>query len=162
MNSLSNQHFDKKRIKKLLNRFENFSLIISEIHKHLVKISAEEMKKYGLQGPSARILLILHKRGTYTAAALARKVEKNKAEISRTLVELEKKGFIEKENTSTNYRVTLKLTESGIETAKAIEEAAIKTVSAATIGLSDDDRAAMYRALDLISENLQKITKDTK
>ena len=145
----------------MLNRFETFSLLISEIHKLTVKISAEEMKKYGLQSPSARLLLILHKKGAITAAALAREVGKNKAEISRTLSELEKKGFIEKEDTSTNYKVLLKLTDKGEETAKSIESAAIKAVCAASTGITDEERQTMYKVLDLISKNLQTITNES-
>ena len=96
MELLSSQHFDAKKEEKLLNRYESFSLLISELHKQIVKISAEEMKKYGLQSPSAHMLLVLYKNGACTAANLSRKIGKNKAEISRTIVELEKKGLYRK------------------------------------------------------------------
>ena len=160
MELLSSQHFDAKKEEKLLNRFESFSLLISELHKQIVRISAEEMKKYGLQSPSAHMLLVLYKNGACTAANLSRKIGKNKAEISRTIVELEKKGFIEKENSKTNYRVRLKLTESGNSTAVAIEKAAISCVCQASSGISDSERETMYRVLDLICKNLQTITND--
>ena len=141
----------------MLDRFENFSLLISEIHKLIVKISSEEMKKYGLQSPSARFLLVLNKKGKCTAALLSRITGKNKAEISRTISSLEEKELIEKEASSTNYRVTIRLTERGKETAEAIEKAAIKAVSAASEGVSDEDRETMYNALDQIAQNLQKV-----
>ena len=118
------------------------------------------MKKYGLQSPSARLLLILHKSGTITAATLARKIGKNKAEISRTLSELEKKGFIEKEDSSKNYRVTLKLTENGEKAATSIEAAAINAVCIAGNGITDEDRNTMYKVLDSIAKNLQTITNE--
>ena len=59
----------KKRILKLVNRYERFTGIISEIHRHLIKISSDEMKKYGLHGTSARILLAFQTCGSMTAAA---------------------------------------------------------------------------------------------
>lgn len=144
----------------MLTRFENFSLLIFELHKLIVKISAEEMKKYGLQSPAALLLLVLNKDKACTAASLARKIGKNKAEISRTLKELEAKSFIEKKKSSTNYRVEIKLTESGCQTASAIEGEAIRAVSLASRGICDDDRETMYKALDLIRENLQTITNE--
>ena len=144
----------------MLKRFERFSLVISEIHKHLVKISSDEMKKHGLQGPSARPLLFLHKSGSFTAADLARELDKNKADISRILGELEKKGLIEKEESSTNYRVTLKLTPLGERTAIALETAVVNAVAAASQGVSDEDRDVLYASLDLISKNLQTISNE--
>ena len=157
---LGNQHFKDRRRKDLLKRYEKFSLIISEIHKSIVKISSEAMRKYGLQGASAHILLAIHRTGACTAAALARSVDKNKSEISRVLVDLEKKGFIEKENRETNYRVTLRLTPVGERAALGIENAAISTVMSAGNGVSDEDRATMYACLDLISKNLQTICNE--
>ena len=142
----------------MITRFEKFSLVISELHKQIVRISAEEMRKYGLQGPSARILLTLLKKGPQTAAALARNVDKNKAEISRVIVELEKKGLVEKADSKTNYRVKIKLTEKGSETAESIKASAISAVSHASLGLSDEDREGMYDCLDHIAKNLQTFT----
>ena len=73
---------------------------------------------------------------------------------------IDEKGFIEKENRETNYRVTLRLTPVGERAALGIENAAISTVMSAGYGVSDEDRATMYACLDLISKNLQTICNE--
>ncbi len=143
----------------MLSRFENFSAVITEIHRHLVKISSDVMKKYGLQGSSARLLLILLKNGSMTAADIAKESGKNKAEISRNISYLEEKLLVKKIESSTNYRVMLELTEEGKETAKKIDSIAERAVSLTGGEISEEDRAILYKSLDVIAKNLRAISK---
>ncbi len=142
----------------MLSRFERFSAVITEIYRHLVKISSDEMKKYGLHGSSARLLLIMLKKGKVTAAALVKESGRNKAEVSRTLSDLEEKGFVTKIENSNNYRVILKLTENGKRTAERITDAAERAVLFTSGGLSEDEREAFYKALELIEKNLEQLS----
>ncbi len=143
----------------MLSRYENFSAIITEIYRHLVKISSREMKKYGLHGSSARLLLILLNEKSVTAAKIAKESGRNKAEISRTISDLEEKGLLVKNESSKNYRVILKLTEKGKETAENIYSSAERAVLFTGGSLSEEERAILYKALGHISDNLQIISK---
>ena len=143
----------------MIDRYESFSAYITEIHSHLVKISSDEMKKYGLPGTSARLLLALLKKGGMTAAELAKESGKNKAEISRTLSDLEEKQLITRKDGPTNYRVMLELSEKGKQTAQRITAAAEYAVSNTGGKLSEEERSVMYRALEVITSNLRTISK---
>lgn len=146
----------------MLNRFARFSLAIAEIDRCWHKLAAEEMAKYDLSSPHAVYLntLYQHENGI-TAAKLGDLCCKNKADVSRMVSILEKKGLVQKQATGGNmYRALLKLTDEGKSAARHVQERAALAVELAGAGLSDDDRAVFYRALELITVNLQTLSKD--
>lgn len=146
----------------MLNRFERFSLAISEINRCWHKLAAEELAKYELNSPHAVYLNTLYQHGDgITAARLGELCGKNKADVSRMVSILEQKGLVKKESTGANlYRALLKLTEEGKEAARHVQERAALAVELAGAGLGDPDREAFYRALELITVNLQKLSKE--
>ncbi len=146
----------------MLNRFERFSLAISEISRCWHKLAAEELAKYELNSPHAVYLntLYQHQDGI-TAARLGELCCKNKADVSRMVSILEQKGLVKKESTGANmYRALLKLTEEGKEAARHVQERAALAVELAGAGLCEQDREAFYRSLELITANLQKLSKE--
>ena len=144
----------------MFERYKKFSVLVSEIHRYMLKIQADIMKRYGLSGASARLLLALFHNKELTAAALSKELDKNRAEISRTVADLEERGLVERVKGETNYRVLLRLTKEGEVAATTITEFTTKAVSYAGSCLSEDERELLYKALDLISENLQTISKE--
>lgn len=146
----------------MLNRFERFSLAISEINRCWHKLAAEELAKYELNSPHAVYLNTLYQyEDGITAARLGELCGKNKADVSRMVSILEQKGLVKKESTGTNmYRALLKLTEEGKEAAQHVQERAALAVELAGAGLCEPDREAFYRALELITTNLQKLSKE--
>lgn len=145
----------------MLNRFARFSLAISEIDRCWHKLAAEEMAKYGLNSPHTVYLntLYQHEDGI-TAAKLSELCCKNKADVSRMISIMEQKGLVQKESASGNmYRALLKLTDKGKAAARHVQERAALAVELAGAGLSDADRDTLYRSLDLITANLQKLSK---
>ena len=90
----------------MLNRFARFSLAISEIDRCWHKLAAEEMAIYDLNSPHAVYLTTLYKYDDgVTAAKLAELCCKNKADVSRMVSILEKKGLVRKEAVGGNlYR----------------------------------------------------------
>ena len=145
----------------MLDRFERFSLAISEIDRCWHKLAAEEMAKYDLNSAHAVYLNVLrqHMDGI-TAAKLGELCCKNKADVSRMVSILEKKGLLRKETVgSTMYRALLKLTDEGLAAARHVQERASLAVELAGTGLSDADRTVLYSALERITENLQKLSK---
>ena len=146
----------------MLNRFARFSLAIAEIDRCWHKLAAEEMEKYELNSPHAVYLNVLYQYPEgITAAKLCELCGKNKADVSRMVTILEKKGLVRKEAVSGNlYRAKLLLTPAGKEAAEHVRERAAVAVELAGAGLSDETREVFYNALEQITANLQILCKE--
>ena len=145
----------------MLERFERFSMLISEIDRCWHKLAAEEMAKYDLNSPHAVYLHTLYQYGQgITAAKLGELCCKNKADVSRMVSILEKKGLLQKVAVGENmYRAQLQLTEAGKEAARHVQARAALAVELAGAGLSNEERDTFYRALQQITGNLQNLSK---
>ena len=147
----------------MLNRFAKFSFSISEIDRCWHKLAVTEMAKYELNSPHAVYLNTLYEANPegVTAAQLAELCGKNKADVSRMIGILEKKGLVQKVAVGTNmYRAKLLLTAEGKQAAEHVRKRAAVAVELAGSGLSNEERDTFYKALGLITENLQKLSKE--
>ena len=146
----------------MLNRFARFSLAVAEIDRCWHKLAAEEMAKYELNSPHAVYLNTLYEyRDGITAAKLGELCCKNKADVSRMVSILEKKGLVQREAVGGNlYRAKLLLTEEGRLAAEHVRQSAALAVELAGAGLSEKDREVFYRALELITANLQTLSQE--
>lgn len=146
----------------MLNRFARFSLAISEIDRCWHKLAAEEMAKYDLNSPHAVYLTTLYQYADgITAAKLGELCCKNKADVSRMVAILVRKGLVRKEAVRGNfYRAKLLLTEKGRQAAEHVQQRAALAVELAGSGMSDSEREVFYRCLELITTNLQALSKD--
>ncbi len=139
-------------------RFETFTVLIARINRGIKRIKAEEMAEFGLKGPHVSCLYYLSCCGEMTAAELCERCDEDKAAISRSLDDLEKNGYITcASGAGRRYKSPLRLTEKGKTVGCAISEKIICIVDAASEGLSEEERRTMYRALSLISGNLENI-----
>lgn len=145
----------------MLNRFARFSLAIAEIDRCWHKLAAEEMAKYDLNSPHAVYLNTLYQYDEgITAARLGELCCKNKADVSRMVTILEQKGLVYKESVRGSlYRAKLLLTEKGKQAAEHVRERVAVAVELAGAGLSGAERDTFYRALELITQNLQKLCR---
>ena len=142
----------------MVNRFERFSVAISDISRYWHKIAAEEMEKHGLKGTHSIYLTTLYRCPEgITAARLCELCGRDKAEVSRTVSVMEEKGLILRQGRS--YRALLLLTEAGKEAAEHVRSRAALAVELAGKGLTDDQRANFYYALELITDNLQRVSE---
>ena len=146
----------------MVGRFEVFTLGLSEIMSSWNKIATEEMKAFGLKGTYVIYLIALYKHPEgLTAANLSEKCNRDKAEVSRAIASFEKKGLIKRENTTVNgYRAKITLTDQGREATKALRERVKLAVEKGGEGLSEEERESFYNALQTISVNLKKISKE--
>jgi DNA-binding MarR family transcriptional regulator len=146
----------------MLDRYEQFSYSIYNIYRHIMKIEREEMEKYGLRGSYAQYLVVMTRfPDGITSSKLSEICDRDKAAISRIVVEMEKKGLITRENEKGNfYRAKLILTDEGIKAAQFVCERADKAVSEAGRGLSDEDRKIFYGSLAIIEANLRRISRE--
>lgn len=143
----------------MIDRFERFSLAISEISRCWHKIAADEMEKYGLKGSHAVYLTTMCRYPDgITAARLCELCAKDKADVSRMMSIMEKKELVVKEGSS--YRAQLKLTPAGLEAAEHVRRRATVAVENASRGLTPERRAVFYEALELIVSNLQNICEE--
>ena len=146
----------------MLNRFVRFSLAISEIDRCWHKLAAEEMAKYDLNSPHAVYLNTLYQYPEgITAAKLGELCCKNKADVSRMVSILEKKGLVRKEAVGGNlYRAKLRLTDDGKLAAEHVQGRAALAVELAGSGMTDAERETFYRCLEQITANLQTLSKE--
>ncbi len=147
----------------MLNRFAKFSYSIAEIDRCWHKLAAEEMAKYDLNSPHAVYLTTLYDADPegITAAQLGELCGKNKADVSRMIAILEKKNLVQKVAVGKNmYRAKLMLTQEGRQAAEHVRKRAAVAVELAGSGLSTQERETFYKALELITENLRKLSKD--
>lgn len=146
----------------MLNRFARFSLAISEIDRCWHKLAAEEMAKYDLNSPHAVYLNTLYQYPEgITAAKLGELCCKNKADVSRMVSILEKKGLVRKEAVGGNlYRAKLLLTDDGKLAAEHVQGRAALAVELAGSGMTDAERETFYRCLEQITVNLQTLSKE--
>lgn len=146
----------------MMDRFERFSLAITEISRSWRKLAAEEMEKYGLKGPHATYMTTMYRFPEgITVPQLCEISGKDKSDASRMLAILEKKGMVQKENTgSSTYRGRLTLTEEGKKAAAIVSSRAARAVAMAGKDLNDEQREAFYFALETIVGNLRNICRD--
>lgn len=144
----------------MINRFEKFSFFLSEISRSWHKIAADEMEPYGLKGPYAVYFTALYRYPNgLPAARLGELCAKDKADVSRAVSLLIKKGLVAKAGEQ-SYRALLKLTPKGEELAEQINQKAEAAVAGGGRGLNEEQRRIFYQALEQISANLLELSKN--
>ncbi len=146
----------------MIDRFERFSLAISEISRYWHKLAAEELAKYGLKGPHATYLIAMYKSPEgITVPQLCEVCGKDKSDASRMISILEQKGLVTKWTAGGSlYRRKLHLTEEGKLAAEHISQRASRAVEVAGRDLTDEAREVFYKSLDSITANLRDLCKE--
>ena len=146
----------------MINRYEKFTFFIEEVGKLLNKISSDEMEALGLRGSYAIYLfMIADSENGITSAELADKGRRDKADVSRAVNTMIKKGLIFKDgSTGTNYRAPIKLTEEGQSVIQKLRKTAKRAVIYASHDISEDDRRRFYDTLESIHRNLSAMSKN--
>ena len=146
----------------MIDRFQAFVSGITICYKYIQKIKTMEMTEFGLKGTHVMcIFYIHHSEEELTAAKLCQLCAEDKAAISRTLVTLQDKGYVEAGEKK--YRAHLRLTEEGKELARQIDSLIEQWVSLGGDGLTEEERDSFYNVLGMISTNLiDKLSKDGK
>ena len=137
-------------------RFETFTVLINQISRSIRRIKAEQMESINLKGPHVSCLYYLSKNGPLTAAELCDRCEEDKAAVSRSLEYLEQNGYLQIPE-GKRYRRPLMLTQKGAAAGAEVSRRIDSVVALASRDVQEEDRQAMYRALSVISKNLEKI-----
>lgn len=146
----------------MIDRFERFSLAISEISKYWHKLTSDEMEKHGLRGTHSVYLLTMEKYPEgLTAPQICELCGRDKSDVSRMMSIMEDKGLATKENVhQTRYNGLLKLTDAGKAAAKQVRMRASLAVELAGKDLDEQKRAVFYEALETIAANLRELSKE--
>lgn len=144
----------------MIERFEKFSIAISEISRCWHKLATEEMRLYGLKGAHATYLTIIYRHPNgISVPELCELSSKDKSDASRMLTILIEKGLVIKEGRyKSGYGGLVLLTDEGKKAAEHVVERASKVVEYAGKDLNEEERRDFYRALDIITGNLRKLT----
>ena len=137
-------------------RFETFTVLINQLSRSIRRIKAEQMESINLKGPHVSCLYYLSRDGPLTAAELCDRCEEDKAAVSRSLEYLEQNGYLQIPEAK-RYRRPLVLTQKGAAAGAEVSRRIDSIVALASCDVLEEDRLAMYRALSIISKNLEKI-----
>lgn len=141
-------------------RYNTFTVLISQINRSIKKIKTEEMSEYNLKSNHVSCLFYIYIMDSLTATKLCDVCREDKASISRSLDFLEKNGYIYSNTASKKkYNSNLILTEKGKTIAKGIAKKIDDILSVASEGISEENRKIMYSSLIQISDNLENICK---
>lgn len=138
----------------MAGRFENFTFLINKMDKTIQKIKLIEIKEYGLK--SIHVMCIYHlsqASNGLTNKELVTLTLEDKAAISRALLLLKEKDFIDYEQNKYNGKI--KLTESGRKLADFVCEKALLALDEISVGITDEERVILYRLLGIIQTNLE-------
>lgn len=146
----------------MVDRFERFSLAVFEISKHWHKLTSEELEVYGLKGPHSMYLIAMHQRPEgVTASQLCELCGRDKADVSRMMSIMEKKGLVIRENANqTQYKGLFKLTKDGKVAAEHACARAQLAVELASEGIDAPSMKIFYESLSKIAANLRRISKE--
>lgn len=144
-----------------MERFETFTVLIMKINRSIHKIKAAEMAEFNLKGPHVSCLYYLGRAETMTAKELCDVCGEDKAAVSRSIVYLEKNGYVACESDSKKrYKAALTLTEKGKMAAARIAEKIDGVLQKSSEGINVESLQAVYDGLAAIEKNLSEICKN--
>ncbi|MGN1051873.1 MAG: MarR family winged helix-turn-helix transcriptional regulator [Candidatus Scatosoma sp.] len=139
-------------------RFKEFTVLVANINRSIYKIKTEEMAEFHLKSSHVSCLYYIYIEDSLTAKELCDVCGEDKANISRAVKYLENNGYLCR-NTKLRkrYHSPLELTEKGRKIGKYIADKIDNILDYASAGLSEEYRQIMYRSLNLINDNLNKL-----
>jgi DNA-binding MarR family transcriptional regulator len=142
-------------------RFELFTLLISEFEKDIQKIKAARTKALGIKNVHALWLYLLYKNPDgLSAAQIAEKSRINRSLVSREIDALADKGYVRTTEATGKRRYNWKfvLTQDGIALARQIGEIALEVQTYADRDITQDELEQFYTTLQKLKANFSYIT----
>lgn len=142
-----------------MDRFGKFTVLVNSIVRNIYRIKCAETLKLGLKSTHVSCLYYLYAaESPLTAKELCSRCGEDKAAVSRAVDFLEKEGFVAHEDgAGKKYRNGLFLTQKGSEVAATVAGRIESILGVASEGIDDAEREVLYKSLELIAGNLQKI-----
>ena len=140
-------------------RFNTFTLLITNISRSIRKIKSGEMAEYDLKSQHVSCLYYIYKAKSITAKELCDLCDEDKANISRSVKFLEERGFLKCDSKlAKRYLSPLELTESGASIARGISERIDEVLFESSLGITEEELSCFYKCLGIINDRLQKIS----
>ena len=137
-----------------------FTNHINSINRNIRRIKNIEMMEYDLKSPHVSCIYYLYKNKSLSIKELTKLCDIDKAAISRTLDFLLNNDFIKIDDSENkSYKNDLFLTNKGVEVGKYISDKIDNILNIASKGLTEKEREILYKALDLIDNNLKNIVE---
>lgn len=141
----------------MIERFKTFTVLITKLNRCVHKIKTEEMAEFNLKSPHVSCLYYLYKGEKLTANELCSICAEDKASISRSIDYLEQNGYVQCDSDAKKrYNANFTLTEKGGKIAGSIAEKIDRVLECSSDGLDEQERATMYKSLDVVLKNLEK------
>jgi len=148
-------------VSEMEERFKTFTVLIAKINRSIRKIKTEEMAEFNLKSPHVSCLYYLYKEKSLTAKELCDICDEDKAAVSRSILYLEREGYIVcNSDAPKRYKSLLCLTEKGLEIGKVIAQKIDGILSMTGDGMTEEEMAVFYKCLGIINNNLQNICND--
>ena len=142
-------------------RFETFTMLINRISRNIRKIKNQEMAEYHLRSAHISCLYYLYIADGLTATDLCERCEEDKATISRSIEYLEENGYLTCESkTAKRYKSRIVLTDKGNEGGKKIADKINVVLSEIGATLTESERMEFYRCLNIISNDIEQVSKN--
>lgn len=144
-------------------RFEDFTTVISGIHRDIQKIKMKFTRHLGLKSVHMYWLYLLrvHPEGL-SASELAELGKTNKALVSREIDELVTGGLITTDSQSDRRRYGWKfrLTETGQKMAETISTIALEVQHRASSDIPEEDMVTFYRVIYALLDNFDRMAEN--
>ncbi|MBO7250805.1 MAG: hypothetical protein J6V42_05985 [Clostridia bacterium] len=142
------------------DRFLLFSSCLSEAQKSIARIKQKKMEHYGLASAHAICICQLEEHADgLTKTELSQICMVDKAQISRVISDVVKKGYVAVSATSSRYRKKYFLTEYGRKIAGEIRKTILDINSFVSMDIPQEDIDKFYATFNIICENLNKAEK---
>ena len=139
-------------------RYELFCALITKAGRNIKKIKNLETEEFGLRSPHVSCVYYLYIADGLTATELCERCEEDKATISRAIDYLESNGYLVSDaSVGKRYKTPLVLSERGREVGEKIAAKIARVLDEISVGLTEEERAAFYRSLTIISDSLESI-----
>ena len=147
-----------------VERFEQFSTLISGIYRDIQKLKTKWTAPLGMKAVHIFWVYLLknHPEGL-TASELSRHSQSNRSLVSREIQELMDLGYVQINGASSHrrYAQKLTLTPRGYDVAQRISEASLEIQNQVNAGIPEEDLITFYRTLGILMENFHRLTEQT-
>lgn len=137
---------------------QTLGYFIFRVYSNMVKLLNKELTRNGidLQYPQFVIIMVLSRKEGFTQAELTYIVERDKASVSRNIVYLEEKGYVERKSPD-GKKKQLFLTDKGKEIIPHLYQIATKNKETVLKGFTEDEKKDILEDLTKMYANLSSV-----